>query len=83
MFLSFRVLRPARELLVTSGQQWLGHAVSTINAKETLNGVFSAMVESKSRGNTGLRHLVVALKKVIWDYRCRTIFEREDFVFEV
>ena len=39
MFLSCRVLRLARELLVTSGQQWLGHAVSANNAKEILNGV--------------------------------------------
>ena len=65
MFLSRRVLRLARELLVTSGQQWLGHAVSRNNAKEILNRVDSAKVESKSRGNTGLRHLVVALNKVI------------------
>ena len=50
---------------MTSGQQWLGHAVSTNNAKEILSGVFSAKVESKSRGNSGLRHLVVALNKVI------------------
>ena len=40
-------------------------------------------MDSKSRGDTGLRHLVVGLNKVIWDYRCRIIFEREAFVFEV
>ena len=55
----------------------------TNNTKEMLNGVFSAKVESKSRGDTGLRHLVVALNIVIWDYRCRTILKREAFVFEV
>ena len=48
-----------------------------------LNGVFPDKVESKSTGDTGLRHLVVGLNKVIWDYRCRIIFEREAFVFEV
>ena len=40
-------------------------------------------MDSRSRGDTGLRHLVVALNKVIWDYRCRIIFEREAFVFDV
>ena len=68
---------------MTSGQQWLGLTVNTNNAKEMLNGVFSDKVDSKSRGDTGLRHLVVGLNKVIWDYRCRIIFEREAFVFEV
>ena len=68
---------------MTSGQQWLGLTVNTNNAKEMLNGVFSAKVESKIRGNIGLRRLVVALNKLIWDYRCRTIFEREALVFEV
>ena len=48
-----------------------------------LNGVFSDKVDSKSRGDTGLRHLVVGLNKVICDYRCRIVFEREAFVFEV
>ena len=44
---------------------------------------FSDNVESKSTGDTGLRHLVVGLNKVMWDYRCRIIYEREAFVFEV
>ena len=83
IFMLCQVLRPARELLVTSGQQWLGLTVNTSNAKEMLSGVFSHKVDSKSRGDTGLRHLVVGLNKVIWDYRCRIIFEREAFVFEV
>ena len=33
--------------------------------------------------STGRRHLVVALKQVIWDYRCRIISEQEAFAFEV
>ena len=40
-------------------------------------------MDSRSRGDTGLRHLVVALNKVIWDYPCRIIFEREGFVCNV
>ena len=48
-----------------------------------MNGVFSDKVDLKSRGDTGLRHFVVGLKKVLWDYRCRIIFEREAFVFKV
>ena len=83
MFMSCTALRPARDLLVTSGQQWLGLTINTNNAKEMLNGVFCDSVDSRSRGDTGLRHLVVALNKVIWDYRCRIIFEREAFVFDV
>ena len=39
--------------------------------------------EIVSRGDTGLRHLVVSLNKVIWDYRSRIIFEHEAFVFDV
>ena len=69
--------------LVTSGQQWLGLTVNTNNAKEMLNGVFSDKVDSKSRGDTGLRHLVVGLNKVKCDYHCRIIFEREAYVLEV
>ena len=38
----------------------------TNSAKEMLSGVFSDEVDSKSRGDTGLRHLVVGLNKVIW-----------------
>ena len=60
-------------LLVTSGQQWLGLTLNTNNAEEMLNRVFSDKVDSKSRGDTGLRHLVVGLNKVIWDYICRII----------
>ena len=70
-----RVLRPARELLVTSGQQWLGFTINTNNVKEILNGVFSDKVDLKSRDDTVLRHLVVGLNKVIWDYRSRIIYE--------
>ena len=55
---------------------------NTNNVKKMLNGVFCDRVDSRSRGDPGLRHLVVALNKVIWDYRCRIIFEREAFVFE-
>ena len=44
------------------------------------NGVFSDKLDSKSRGDTGLRNLVVALNNVKWDYRCRIIFEQEAFV---
>ena len=40
MFMSCTALRPARDLLVTSGQQWLGLTINTNNAKEILNGVF-------------------------------------------
>ena len=69
----------SRDLLVTSGQQWLGLTINTNNAKEMLNGVFCDSVDSRSRGDTGLRHLVVAWNKVLWDYRCRIIFEREAF----
>ena len=78
-----RVLRLARELLVTSGQQWLGLTVNTNYAKEMLNGVFLDKLDSKRRGDTVLRHLVVGLKKVIWDYHCRIIFEREALVFDI
>ena len=46
-----------------------------------LNGVLCDSVDSINRGDTGLGHLVVALSKVIRDYRCRIIFEREAFVF--
>ena len=74
LFMVCRVLRPARELLVTSGQQWLGLTVNTNHAKEMLNGVFSDKVDSKSREDTSLR-LKVGLNKVIWDYRCRIILE--------
>ena len=81
--MSCTVLRPVRDLLVSSGQQWLGHTINANNAKGMVNGVFCDSVNSRGRGDTGLRHLVVALDKVIWDFRCRTIFEREAFVFEV
>ena len=50
-------------------------ACVTNNAMEMLNGVFSDKADSKSRGDTGLRHLVVGLNKVIWDYRCKITFE--------
>ena len=40
-----------------------------------LNGVFSDKVDSKIT--------VVGLNKVMRDYRCRIIYEREAFVFEV
>ena len=40
-----------------------------------LNGVFSDKADSKIT--------VVGLNKVMWDYRCRIIYEREAFVFEV
>ena len=55
----------------------------TNSAKEMLSGVFSNEVDSKIKGDTGLRHLVVGLNKFIWDYSCRIIFEREAFVFEM
>ena len=77
MFISCSASRPARDLLVTSGQRWLGLTIDTNNEKEMLNGVFCDSVDSKSRGDTGLRHLVIALNKVIWDYR----FERKAYVF--
>ena len=66
-----------------SAQQWLGLTIDTIYAKEMLNRVFGDNMGSRSRGDTGLRHLVVALNKLIWDYCCRIIFEREAFDFEV
>ena len=78
-----RALRLVRDLLVTSGQQWLGITINTSNAKDTLNRVLCNNVESRSRGDTGLRYFVVAFNKVIWDNRNRIVFEQEAFVFEV
>ena len=81
MFMSCRALTPARHLLVTSGQQWLRLTINNQSAKEILKCCDN--VNSRCRGDTGLlRHLVVALNKVIWDYRCRIVFEREAFVFD-
>ena len=54
--MSCRELRPARDLLVTSGWQWLGRIINVNNAKEMLNGGFGDSVDSRSRGDTGLRH---------------------------
>ena len=53
----------------------LGFTINTNNVKEILNGVFSDKVDLKSRDDTVLRHLVVGLNKVIWDYRSRIIYE--------
>ena len=78
-----RALRLIRDLLDTSGQQWLGITINTSNAKDTLNRVLCNNVESRSRGDTGLRYFVVVLNKLIWDYRNRIGFEQEAFVFEV
>ena len=77
------MLRLVRDLLVTSGQQWLGITINTSNAKDTLNRVLYSNVESRSRGDTGLWYFVVALNKVIWDYHNRIVFEQVAFVFEV
>ena len=39
LFMLCRALRLVRDLLVTSGQQWLGITINTSNAKDTLNRV--------------------------------------------
>ena len=59
------------------------YSINTSNAKEMLNVVFCDSVDSRSRGDPGLMHFVVALNKVIWDYCGRIIFEREAFVYDV
>ena len=47
-----------------------------------LHGVFCDSVDSRGRGDIGLRHLVVALNNGEWDNRCRIIFEREAVAFD-
>ena len=47
-----------------------GLTINPNNGKKMLDRVFGDTVDSRNRGDTGLRHLVVAMNIVIWDYHC-------------
>lgn len=56
-------------LLVSAVHDRLVLGIDPGGELQTIDRLFFDRVDSGSREETGLRHLVVVLNKVIWDYR--------------
>ena len=82
LFVTCKELQPTRDLLAWYAQRSFDMEIDTARELAMLNAVFSDRV-GHNEGDRRLRHLVVALNKVIWDMRCRIIFDSEVFVFNV